>query len=501
MKIETAMTVSLLFCAAVWAQSSPVDQGCIRRHSSNFGAQGDDYDGSSKVWHCGDDIGCEYMTPVFSPVNGRIVGGSPTGWDSPSNDKPGLRSNFALKINSTVHGRPTLVVLGHLMRPLKAGQPVADQTIVGYRIGEEVRAGDAVGFIGKWSVGTHLHLAVAVGEPFPKEGFGRQPLPRPAEQSDQGVKAFGIWRDPLPWLGITIISPMESGVDNFLPATTTDGTGFYFVRDDASGQQQLTLADTNGNAIMSVSKLPTGERALDIFPGPGSDVFAKSQSVEGFSLWRLSPGRAPDRLVLADKPFECSDWFSEADYLPIRLGRDWQAVDLATGKIRRPSELLPAEGKLWQLIGSSTNNGQSKAYLARYIVGPKGTVSESALYEDGTASLESLCILPLQPEHSEWNESTKEVVWLRKDMSGCSIWRSLLCSGMSLLGCVAALEIPYYDENWTKCTYSTTREIMSLTVVGCQAKAPRVVFDERVSGRFVIRSMDLAGKKMRDLVR
>lgn len=496
-----AIVFGLFLCVGALSQAlPPVDVEYIEKHRSNFGA-GREYDPSGKVWHCGDDIRCPYMTTVCVPVNGRIVGGSPSGWDSPPSDSSGKRQNFALLVEATVRGKPTLIILGHLLRPMKNGLPISDQQVLTYRAGEDVRAGEVAGFIGKWSAGTHLHLAVCTGRPFPAGGFGRQPMPRPNEITDDGIPGIGLWREPLTWLGAS--TPTDSGQSNTLPTAALDDDSFYFVRDDTGDSQSLMMSNITGSVVIEFGRLPCGEKAIEIFPGP-SCMFARTQGPDGFSLWRICTGKVAKRLALSSNTFECGFWFSEADYLPLRLQDGWHAVDYQSGRINKPSDVLPPQGKLWCLIGSTTNCGENKPYLARYIVGPDGRARETVIVRDGSATLINLCMLKLQPDHLEWDpKTTKDVIWLRKDMSGCTILRSVLIAGgaLSSLTGIPGAEIPWFDKYWTKVVYKSTREIGSLTVVGAQSATPLVVFSEEIGGRFVIRSISTVGTSLRDVVR
>ena len=486
--------LALIVASFAQAYVSPLPKEFVETHRSNFGASGSDY--IPGYWHCGDDIFCPLGTKVFSPVDGKIIGGSPSGWDSFPNDVGGKRKNFAMKIAFTdPSGNQQMVVLGHLLRPCIGENPLTDSQVQTFRSGEYVRQGEFLGTIGYWSRGIHLHIAVTDAYPFPSSGYGIQKLPRPTEKFVSGVRSFGCWRDPLPWLKKVTLETIGDGIDRYLPVARENDT--LFIQQDGD-RQLVMLSDQNFQASASICTLPNGEKAVDISTARDI-VLVITKNEDEHALWLVVPGNEPRRVVLSTEELFLARWRTEVSYLPIRISGTWKALDLDNFSIREPADVLPIVGSLaWDLTGPQRENSCTRPYLARSVVWPDKQ-STGELYRDRQVSFGSMWILPLQPDRHWCNEETKDVVYLSKDMSGCTIWRSILSARPGLLGGMLSMDIPHFDTNWTKLIYKTTNEIFSCSVVGKDSPKPEILFDEMVNGRFVIRKVDLSGRNLMTL--
>jgi murein DD-endopeptidase MepM/ murein hydrolase activator NlpD len=155
---------------------------------------------TSNVYHIGSDMGASQNSSVYAIADGVVKDISTSGWTS------GSTSNVALIVEHKISdGRSFRAVYGHLL----------ENSVVA--IGQSVIAGNAIGKIGDWSGGDHIHFGIlspGLTSPAGSGAYGR------AQLSDYGVKSGGyydngfvdpIWfithNVPNNWISRTWISP------------------------------------------------------------------------------------------------------------------------------------------------------------------------------------------------------------------------------------------------------------------------------------------------------
>jgi hypothetical protein len=174
----------------------------------------------ANVWHCGTDIdkdfGAALQSPVYPVADGIIRRISEGGWSEEGKEP----DNFAYIVeHQTNDNIRFLAIYGHLRRPwaFKEGDTV---------IGGQTKLGE----LGEWYGNPHLHFGIYVDpnrpDFLPREGYGRQPLPRPATESlfggltcyqatnptykpsDSALTSYGYWVEPVSF--IRTLKPVSS---------------------------------------------------------------------------------------------------------------------------------------------------------------------------------------------------------------------------------------------------------------------------------------------------
>ena len=358
----------------------PLDLHYLEETTSNFGAQGDDYQEGGKVWHCGWDIFCPEGELVKSPADGIVVRCSPSSWDL---DTAGQNYAMCIRYLTTTSERSTWI-FGHLERPTNPdGTKYTDEQVRKYRIGDVVRAGEVIGKIGHYRKSPHLHLGIYCNLQYPQEfpsgGYGRQPLPRPDADGYRGVLRYGNWFDPRGWLETFAPAKISGfGVDYecLLPAAANDSKHFFYVRQNQT-EQILMMAEPDGKDSVSIWQIPAGHQAVDIFAGPAGSLFVKTRSAEERSLFWIKPGKEQRLLLINNGDFGIGHWRADANYLPIHRQMKWEVFDLVKNTIRPRAEVMvPGTGgaldkmfgQVWRLLGSDIDFVSGKSRLVCWII-------------------------------------------------------------------------------------------------------------------------------------
>jgi hypothetical protein len=191
-----------------------------------------------------------------------------------------------------------------MLRPLINGAPMADEQIRKYRSGESTSAGEKVGKIGHWSAGDHLHFGVACSQTAPTSSLGRQPLPRPIAEVDAiySVKHFGIWYDPIPWLGA--LSPVQiCEREYFLPRIDSNCQTLYYVcKQNSTGIEEILASDMNGQNSFTIWQVPINLHVDDILVFRNSLIAKTHDDIGGYRLSRIFETQEK-LLVVANQDF------------------------------------------------------------------------------------------------------------------------------------------------------------------------------------------------------
>ena len=355
----------------------PLDLHYLEETTSNFGAQGDDYQEGGKVWHCGWDIFCPEGELVKSPADGIVVRCSPSSWDL---DTAGQNYAMCIRYLTTTSERSTWI-FGHLERPTNPdGTKYTDEQVRKYRIGDVVRAGEVIGKIGHYRKSPHLHLGIYCNLQYPQEfpsgGYGRQPLPRPDAKRYQGVLHYDNWYDPIGWM--RAFTPVGGGDVDYgclLPVASSSNEHFFYLYRDQT-EQILMMAEPDGKAQVGIWKVPDIHQVLGIFAGPEESAFVKTKTSNKCWLWWIKPGKEPRFLLTTNSDFDHGAWQSETSYFPIRRGMKWEAFDLEKG-IRPRKEVMSGgiTGPLasifqkdWPLISSEVDFTSGKERLVCWYI-------------------------------------------------------------------------------------------------------------------------------------
>ena len=371
MKIVIAVIVAMLvtsICLAISEFTMPVDVEYFMRATSNFGDQGDDY--LPGFWHCGLDIPCPEGMTVKSAAGGTIIVCSPSGWDLDTSGQ-----NYAMCIrHKNASDELSTWVYGHLKRPPEA---MSDDQVRHYRIGDIVHAGEKIGTIGHYGTMPHLHLAIYCnlqnpGE-FPAQGYGKQPLPRPAAETYKRVLHYGNWYDPNGW--IKMFQPADTSdlviaYNCHSAVASEDQQSIFYIREEP-GRRLLMLMNLDGSAATSIWVVPTAYQVASIFAGPDNSVFLKLSSDTQYAFFWVKPGNAK-LLFSSNKDFWIGSAKKEINYLPVRTADKWQAFDYQEHMFKDRQGVMNTAGSLswlvpaknWRLIG--TENGR----LSCWVVSP-----------------------------------------------------------------------------------------------------------------------------------
>lgn len=346
----------------------PIEKKFITSSRDNFGAYGKDYDPKSSVWHCGMDFVCPKGTKVYSISEGTIIGGSPSGWDMPANDKAGKRENFALVISHrTLDGRTYRAYLGHLKRPRNpklSGSPMTDDQIRSYRKGEKVSANEIIGEIGDWSP-CHLHFAVyyniTLSGYFPDSGFGRQPLPRPDRMTLSSVISYGGWQHPKAW--IETFNPsgyIEPDIEHecFMATQLNDQNTVVYIRKDRFGQTLMAM-NSEGKNKRRLWRLPAECSVEQMFRGPKDTFYMQLKEGEEYCLYQGSAKEG--RKIFTNKlKFRVGPWREGISYMPYREMIEWQAFDLETSTVTSREDAINGRTSPWGMFGSIGGGSKTK---------------------------------------------------------------------------------------------------------------------------------------------
>lgn len=352
--------VFLLSLSLVYA-ADPVPEVFMQGSRDNFGAQGDDYSPGEAVWHCGWDILAPLGTPIKAIGDGVVVGCSPGGWDDQNR-----RENYGLVIrHKTASGEEFVAIYGHLKRQWNtpAHRLLNDDEVRGCMLGAKVVEGGVIGKIGAYS-SPHLHLAIYYdpGQPgdFPSSGYGRQPLPRPAQTDYQSVVSFGNWRNPKQWLYEK--TTVTNYYNDTMPVGATDGSKVFFIRTNQRGEQALSSVSVDGGDVNSELPIDSTERVDQMFAGPGSSIFLRSRSIHGsFHLYQYNGTLR--RICARAEDYQIGGWRNGRSYIPVRRNMPWEVMDLTSGEIKPRKPVMSGAvlsgvfqitpNQIWRILGNS----------------------------------------------------------------------------------------------------------------------------------------------------
>lgn len=224
----------------------------------NFAVADKDY--FAGYWHCGVDIICPLYTSVYAVADGIVTLCSPSGWDD-----NGEKSNYAMMIkHKTSLGLVFYAIYGHMLRPVKNSQPLSDDEIRKFRVGDKVAIGEEIGKIGKWNP-PHLHLGLwhnpQSPDNFPTTNLGRASLPKPEETKYIGITSCGNWRQSIEWLDRLrpgVFNKESILVGDFCPLQSIDQKTIYFIRAN-DGISLLMAFEIESKKISQLWKLDQGQ--------------------------------------------------------------------------------------------------------------------------------------------------------------------------------------------------------------------------------------------------
>ena len=356
----------------------PLEAMYMNNINNNFAAAGDNYIRGMPYWHSGLDIFCPVGTPVYSVADGIIVKCSPSGWDYESNG----RQNFAMFIrNEEVTGETPTWGYGHLQRPKDdAGRPMSDLEIRDFRFGNTIKAGEFIGYIGKYGNSSHLHLVTYFDPNNPREliesGYGRRPLPVPNN--------FDNFHDPLLWLKTHSPVSVNQSVKNIgctLPTVSADQRHFYYLSARAEGEE-IIYADLEGTNIKSFWKAPDNMQVQGIAPYDSGSIYLKLFSETDYSICQAFSNGKMQILMKNSFDFQLGPLVANRNYFPFlslnpEKERTWEAFDLMNNRIVPRCDVLPEPSVLssifggmsfWPLFGSTFDSNANRERLAVYLV-------------------------------------------------------------------------------------------------------------------------------------
>ncbi|GAP40467.1 peptidoglycan DD-metalloendopeptidase family protein [Flexilinea flocculi] len=228
------------------------------------------YDAGPGTYHIGWDIMQDENTSVRAIADGQVDWVSTGGWadDDYSTATPQVDQNVALVIKHKLNdGTSFFAVYGHIRTDLMQNATVT--------------AGEAIGTIGPWKYGTHLHFGIYESAIMPTK-HGRLPCPALGDAFEASMLDEKQWRNPYVW--ITTKYP-----GNYLENTASSNSVASF----GALAQSITSNQLHGKIVFVASKTvkPNSLEILDL------DSNQRRQIAHGNEY--LGPTFSPDGTKIA----------------------------------------------------------------------------------------------------------------------------------------------------------------------------------------------------------